>query len=249
MPFKAAVSDSTEIYIIGTVHYETENFNGDSLHNMFLNIKPDVILMESDASYMTEDFKVKPGYENIANETRAVTKYYADNEVLLRPYDIENRDKFLFNTNRRRTERNFFEDLANLYEDGKLDPKAALLTNSLVNNMSEAQVMTFSTPFEINKDGSREIIDRINYYDFDAVSEIIEDTPELKEYESYWKEVNDFWILRNEEMVKNIKKYVNEFPGKRIIVLCGFAHKPYLLNGLEEMSLKNEVVIKNYWDY
>lgn len=249
LSFKPAISDSTEVYIIGTVHYETENFNGDSLYNMFVKLKPDVILMESDASYMTEDFKIKPGYENIANETRAVTLYSFDNEVLLRPYDIENRDRFLFNTKRRRTERDFFENLVLLYEDGKLNNKVALLTNALVNNMDEAQAMTYSTPFDINKDESKETIERINYYDFEAVGEIIKATPDLKDYESYWMEVHEFWLLRNEEMVKNIKGYIKEFPGKRIVVLCGFAHKPYLVEGLKELSEKNEITIKNYWDH
>jgi hypothetical protein len=247
--FKPAISDSTEVFIIGTVHYETDNFTGDSLYNMFTKIKPDLILLESDASYFTEDFKVRPGYENIANETRAVTKYIINNEVLLRPYDLEDRDRFLFNTNRRRTEREFFENLADLYEEGRLESKVALLTNALVNNMDEAQAMTFSTPFEINHERNREIIERINYYDFEAVSEIIKDTPDLKDYESYWKEVHDFWILRNNAMVDNIKKYINEYPGKRIIVLCGFAHKPYLLNGLEDMADNKQIAIKDYWDH
>ena len=107
--FNESNADSTEVIILGTVHYETENFNTDSLYNIFLNIEPDLILMESDASYMTEDYMLKPGYEDIANETRAVSKYLLVSTPLLRPYDIENRDHFLFNTHRRRTERSFFE--------------------------------------------------------------------------------------------------------------------------------------------
>lgn len=72
---KPLFADTTEVIIIGTVHYETDNFTPDSLYNIFTKITPNVILLESDASYLTEDFKLRPGYEDIANETKAVTKY------------------------------------------------------------------------------------------------------------------------------------------------------------------------------
>lgn len=245
---KPLSADTTEVIIIGTVHYETENFNSDSLYNIFVTLNPQLILMESDASYMTEDFKLKPGYEDIANETKAVTTYLVGNNPAIRPYDIENRDHFLFSTNRRRTERNFFNDLSELYDWGKLSENAAQITNELIVNMDEAQSMTFSTPFDINRDENKETIDKINYYDFEAVSEIIKTTPELSSYESYWKEVSDFWMMRNDAMITNIKKYINEFSGSRIIILCGFAHKPYLLNGLEDLSSSGVIEIKNYWE-
>lgn len=248
LSFTDSRADSTEVIIIGTVHYETENFNTDSLYNIFIDLKPDVILMESDASYMTEDFLIRPGYEDIANETRAVTKYLQENKPLLRPYDIENRDHFLFNTHRRKTERSFFEELSSLYSEGNLTEDASRLTVELMLSMDEAQSMTFSTPFHINQEENKEIIEKINYYDFEAVGDIIRSTPELSSYESYWNEVNDFWIVRNEAMVENIKKHIEDFQGRRIIVLCGFAHKPYLEEGLEDLAYRGEIKIKNYWE-
>lgn len=108
--------------------------------------------------------------------------------------------------------------------------------------------MTLSTPFNINRDENREIIEKINYYDFEAVSKIIEMTPALSSYGNYWKEVNDFWLMRNDAMIENIKNYVKDFSGSRIVVLCGFAHKPYLLEGLSSLSENGDIVIKNYWE-
>jgi hypothetical protein len=248
LSFNNSRADSTEVIIIGTVHYETENFNTDSLYNIFVDLKPDLILMESDASYMTEDFLLRPGYEDIANETRAVTKYLLESKPLLRPYDIENRDHFLFNTNRRRTERNFFEELSSLYSDGDLSEDAFRLTDELMLSMDEAQSMTFSTPFHINQEENKEIIEKINYYDFEVVGDIIRSTPELSSYDTYWKEVNDFWMVRNNAMVENIKKHIKDFQGRRIIVLCGFAHKPYLEEGLKDLAYNGEIKIKNYWE-
>ena len=245
---KPLFADTTEVIIIGTVHYETDNFTPDSLYNIFTKITPNVILLESDASYLTEDFKLRPGYEDIANETKAVTKYLMNSNPLLRPYDLENRDQFLFSTNRRRTERAFFDDLSDLYDEGKLTPDAIQLTDDLITNMSDAQSMTLSTPFNINRDENREIIEKINYYDFEAVSKIIEMTPALSSYGNYWKEVNDFWLMRNDAMIENIKNYVKDFSGSRIVVLCGFAHKPYLLEGLSSLSKNGDIVIKNYWE-
>lgn len=241
-------ADTTEVIIIGTTHNETENFNPDSLYNIFTKIQPYVILMESDSTYMTSDFQLKENIKDIANETKAVTKYLETNNALLRPYDIANRDNYLNNLRRRRTERSFFEELTELYESGRMSSNVSELISGLMNSMNYAEYLSYNTPFEINRPENDTLIKEINYYDFQAFHQIIDETPELSEYEEYWQDHTNFWVMRNNAMIDNIIQYTKEFNGKRLIVLCGFSHKPYLKNGLKDLEDNGHITIKEYWE-
>jgi len=70
-----------------------------------------------------------------------------------------------------------------------------------------------------------------------GITNLIKETPELSDYADYWKKEYDFWIERNDAMVKNILNFSKEFKGKKILVMCGFAHKTILLS---ELILKSE---------
>ena len=246
--FTNAKADTTEVIIIGTTHNETENFNPDSLYNIFLKLQPHVILMESDSTYMTYDYRLKDHIKDIANETRAVTLYLESNNVHLRPYDITNRDNYLNSFRRRRMERSFFEKLTELYESGNMSSNASSIINGLINSMDYAEYLSYNTPFEINRPENDTLIKEINYYEFEAFHQLINETPELYEYGEYWQEHTNFWVMRNNAMVENIIRYAREFSGKRLIVLCGFSHKPYLQDGLKELVLNGEIIIKEYWE-
>ncbi|MCC9136782.1 hypothetical protein ACFSKU_10240 [Pontibacter silvestris] len=49
----------TEITVIGTIHQAASNFNPDTLYEILERIKPDIILIEIDSSFFTEDFRFK----------------------------------------------------------------------------------------------------------------------------------------------------------------------------------------------
>ena len=243
-----AKADTTEVIIIGTTHNETENFNPDSLYNIFTKLQPYAILMESDSTYMTSEYQLKENIKDIANETKAVTKYLETNSTLLRPYDIANRDNYLNNLRRRRTERRFFEELTELYESGRMTSNVSGLISGLMNSMDYAEYLTYNTPFEINRPENDTLIKEINYYDFQAFHQIINETPELSEYGEYWQDHTNFWVMRNDAMIENIIRYIKEFKGERLIVLCGFSHKPYLKNGLKNLESTGSISIKEYWE-
>src|SRR4029079_11700062 len=90
-----ATDKETDIIIIGTVHDGSDKYNSDTLLGILTEIKPDIILVECDSSYMTNDYQLKDDVKYAFMETRAITKFQKINDVMLRPYDINGRDSFL----------------------------------------------------------------------------------------------------------------------------------------------------------
>lgn len=245
----APQGDGTEIVVLGTVHEPTARYNPDTLVNILNRISPDVVLVECDTSYMTPDFNFKEHIKDIALETRALTMYKEMKSFEMRPYDINDRDKFLDSYERRDKESGFFNDIDRLYSNGNLSGIAISILDNIITMMSTAEKMVNSNPLYINNtEGSRNI-DSINYYSYNGISRLIDEAPELSHYKPYWDNEYSFWIERNNIMLDNIIKYKNAFPGKRIVVLCGFAHKNILKNGLTAKAPAENISVKEYWEY
>jgi len=239
----------TKIFVIGTIHYSTNNYNSDTLLNILNVVNPDVILVECDTSYMTEDFQFKEDIKNSFLETRAITKFLRYKNVELRPYDITGRDLFLNDQNRKTSEYNFFKDLDALYRSEKLNNESIGILNRILSMMNISQEMANSAASYINNNEGSMKIDTINYYSYIGLDKLIKSTPELSSYNIYWKNERKYWIERNEVMAQNILGYKNQFEGKRIVVLCGFAHKNILKNALTVKAKDGNFDVKEYWEY
>ncbi len=244
----APTDNKTEIFIIGTVHKGTFNFDGDTLLNILNKVNPDVILVECDTSYMTSDFKLKNEVKYIFPETQAITEYLKNKHAELRPYDINGRDTFLNNYNRKRYERNFFKDINTLSKEGKLNTEAIDILNKILGMMNIADEMANQRASYINNHEGSQKIDTINFYTYSGLSLLIDSVPELNEYKSYWEQEHDYWQLRNDTMLKNILGYEKLFKGKKIVVLCGFSHKNILKNGLTGESNGN-IIVREFWEH
>ncbi len=239
--------NEAELYIIGTVHESTEAFNSDTLLNILNEIKPDVILIESDSSYFTSGFKLSEDIRDAFLETKAVTEYLKINPAELRPYDISGRDKFLDDPKRISQESDFFSEIASLNEKRSFNIQAAEIYMKISAMINSANEMSFEKASYINSPEGSNKIDTINYYTYEGLSSLISKTPELKNYGKYWNAECGFWEKRNKVMTENILKYLKYFKGKRIVVLCGFAHKNILKNGIIE-SQNEKIVLKNFWN-
>ncbi|MBK8551227.1 MAG: hypothetical protein IPL53_09280 [Ignavibacteria bacterium] len=247
--FSIQTDKDTELFIIGTVHESTEAFNSDTLLNIFNKIKPDVILVECDTSYMTPEFKLKEDIEYMFPETIAITEYSKNNPVKLRPYDINGRDVFLDDPERQSYQYNFFNEIYTLNENKEFEPDAQTLYDKIQSMTVLAGEMSNARASYINSAEGSSGIDTINYYTYDGMKKLIEQTPVLSKYESYWKDEYEFTNKRNETMLKNILRFKEKFTGKRIIVLCGFAHKNYLKRNLNDVAAKEELLVKEYYEY
>ncbi len=238
----------TEIFIIGTVHESTSNFDSDTLLNIFNKIKPDLILVECDSSYLTRDFRLKDDIKYSFPETRAITDYLNGNIVDLRPYDITGRDSILNDRRRRRNQYNFFKDIRELSGTGMLGTEAINILNKILAMMSTADLMANSSSSYINSPEGSVNIDTINYYTYTGFANLIKASSALSQYESYRESENLYWEKRNNVMLENILTFKKSYEGRKIIVLCGFAHKNILKNGLALRSAEENISVKEYWE-
>jgi hypothetical protein len=82
-----------------------------------------------------------------------------------------------------------------------------------------------------------------------GIPEIMRLTPGLRGCEAFWNESRAYWVLRNNEMLRNIRRLAMEFAGKRLVVLCGYEHRYYLRSHLYDWDEQPGYVVKEYWEY
>ncbi|MEO8446508.1 MAG: hypothetical protein ABI528_03385 [bacterium] len=247
--YPAIADDETDVIVIGTVHYSTDNYSSDSLLRILNMVMPDVILVECDTSYMTSDFKLKEDIEFAFMETRAITKYSRSNNVLLRPYDIEGRDDFLDGYGRKKNESGFYSDINYLSQADKLSSEGSQMFSRILSMINISEEMANATPSHINSEEGRKKIDTINFYSYAGLRKLIDLSPGLSGYDSYWKTETEYWNRRNNVMIENIVKYKNEFEGKRIVVLCGLSHLNILKNGLNKKLAEEKIKLREYREF
>ncbi len=234
----------SEITVIGTVHKATPEFTSDTLLNILNKINPDLILVECDSSYMTSDFELKDDFKYAFVETCAITEYKKNKPVKLRPYDIAGRDFFFDDPVRNLSESDFFNEIRYLSGSGKenLNEESVVMLDKINSILVTADELSNSKASFINSQEGNAEADTINYYTYEGISRLISLTPELHQYKSYWDAECNYENLRNLTMVENILNYVKSFQGKKIVVLCGFAHKNFLKRGL----MSNDIGEKNF---
>ena len=82
-----------------------------------------------------------------------------------------------------------------------------------------------SDPLTINSFASDTVINEKQWLMNQGIPEIVRLNPTLKSCEAFWNLSRAYWIKRNDDMLRDIRHYSAEFAGKRLAVLCGFAHR------------------------
>lgn len=240
--------DSTRIIITGTVHIETDNFKSDTLLQLIKKVKPDIILVETDSSYFTPDFELKEDIMNEFPETRALTEYKKIQNVRLIPYDIKGRDMFLNNDERINIRNKILDRISYLSKNTFLSDTSSVWINyksliRLAYKLSDTN-LTYINSFDASFE-----IDSINTATYEGIGNLILTIPELNQYTDFWNKEKDFWNRRNENMLVNIKTIIKENSGDRILLICGFAHKNYLLKGLLKYAADKKIIVKVSGDF
>jgi len=117
--FYSCTSKKTELVLLGTVHQPVENFTPDSLYNILVKIKPDLILFEVDSSFFTKEFKFIKTWES--NENIATVKYMKNFDVDVRPYEFTGRNENRIKIGSRPTDSKALSILDSLYRNNLLD--------------------------------------------------------------------------------------------------------------------------------
>ncbi len=246
----------TQVYILGTSHYESDFISRDSLYILLQKLLPSVILYEGNTKIVkriqnkTYDryIRLKKSFKNRPDiERPVVLKYLSKHPTcILKPYD--------------------WEDLHEHKRKYDIDKNASLVINKLVNlksqnTLSSASSAIIDSFLNVNKallkQESQATLEQINSNQMSALikvrqSFIYDKLPSIPEAGSALQDLNDFipihmayWEKRNMIMVDNILSQINEHPGEVMVVLNGFYHTYFLQEELEKRSRDFQFSIKS----
>ena len=250
---------TTEIIVIGTLHKPEPNFNDEILFKILEDIKPDYILRELDSSSFTSDFRHKNDLnsnEGIASE-KYVQKYSGTH---LRPYEFEGRNEYRINIGSRPTDGFTTKLIDSLSKADLLSISEAGIYNKYKALLEPLIILASKSPENFNNAATDSICEERQYYQYKMLTKITNKRNEFKthfhtkpngekiSYRDGYKLAGDFWDLRNQTMAKNIMQISQQNHGKKIVVLCGFMHRYYILSELKKLTKGKNIVLKEFYE-
>ncbi|NHN25404.1 ChaN family lipoprotein [Flavobacterium jejuense] len=257
--FCSCTTKRTELVLLGTVHQPVQNFTPDSLYNILVKIKPDLILFEVDSSFFTKNFDFKKTWNS--NENIATVKYMNNFDVDVRPYEFTGRNEYRIKIGSRPTDSKALKLLDSLYKNNQMNSlnnrvyQNFLEVNDNLNSFAYLGAQAFNN---LETDKIAEIRQKYHYKEFLGIMSeypIFADTYYVKSdgdsisfFEGF-KRASEFWDLRNHTMSKNILHFVKEYHGKKIIVLNGYFHRYYLNSLIKPKEEELNFTIKEFYEY
>lgn len=234
---------TTELIVIGTIHFPTKQINKDTIYSVLENLKPEIILIESDMTNFNSDFTFKNIYDE--NEWNAIVKYRTNfKNTLFRPIEFEGRNNYrkengIQNPDVVLNEINVLDSLNILSEKHK---KIWYRFVELSNSLNELENNSLK---EINSISTENLVRERQFYQYQKLKEIIDENDEFAKlktgatakdsfsFRELYNRYCYFEELRNRTIIDNILKWKNKYPNKKIVVLIGFYHKYFLVNELK----------------
>lgn len=236
----------TEIIIIGTLHQEKPSFTSKNLVDILKKVRPDVILIELDSSFFTADFQLKKYYPN-SLEDQAIKELLTIYPVKLRPFEIEGRNEFYKKTNYFNQEDLLFEKINELNKTNQLSRQSKNLWKKMRYYLRQRDKWSNKKPEEINSFACDAVLNQKNWYLDQGTAQLIKITPQLEPFTEFSNMSGSFWIVRNDAMIQNIKRYAKEFPGQRLVVITGFEHRYYLRSHLTH-DIPSTFMVKEFYE-
>tara|TARA_R110000868_G_scaffold304437_14_gene565189 strand:- start:32753 stop:33565 length:813 start_codon:yes stop_codon:yes gene_type:complete len=255
----SCTSNKTELVLLGTVHQPIQNFTPDSLYNILVRIKPDLILFEVDSSFFTSDFEFNLTWES--NENIATVNYMANFDVDVRPYEFTGRNEYRREIGARPTDAKAIELLDSLYRNNLLDSSNRKIYQTFLKVTDSLNSFAYLGAKAFNNSKTDEIARLRQQYQYQEVLQIITEYPIFSttyflkndgdsiSYADGYKRASEFWDLRNQTMAKNILYFVNQYKGSRIVVLNGYFHRYYLKSLIEPKQDELGFILKEFHEY
>lgn len=240
----------TELCIVGTYHDERKYINSDSIYNILLKIKPDVILIELDSALFTKDFcfdlKKYPDLLS-TNENIGAEKYRSQFKVDLRPFDMTGRNEYYRKMDFFKNQNKMWNDVFQMSENNELSKKDKEDADLIAYALNLNNEMIFNSVKDLNSDMTMKFLSLREKIIYPKMVSIVENTEKLHHWIGFAREWENHWNKRNKIMADNIRIIASEtkFKNKRIVVLVGLEHKPSILNLLQS-SNKTDFTIKEY---
>ena len=250
-----AQPDTTEVFVVGTLHKTTDKVGYDDLYNLLETIKPNIILFEVDSTHFDDKMNRKskwrkmklPPFLDILRQSNleevSVQKYLFHNKfAIVRPYEWSLRDRFHKENHILTTPDKVFQKLDELNKADKLDVNQKHILENYYFLSTELEKFGDSTIYQINTLYQDSIARETQNAQYHKIKTIIDSNDSLKEFREFYKVNEAYWDIRNKAMAKNIQTFIKLFPKSRIVVLNGYYHRYYLrqelLDKQQELNFK-----------
>lgn len=248
----------TDVILIGTKHTAHAGYHSDSLLKVVVNLKPDILLIEQDSVsgiFKTGQFKPIPrwiqyysritGWSKNDIEGNMIHKFHrAFPHVIIKPFDVafNGREREKYRTASIILEKEFPKAMYKAYENKEMsDYRSAihLKRRQLINSLSHV----YESQLQIlNNDSTTESVRQLETLDHEHLSALVDSVPSLQPFAERLYQTQRNFLLRDSVMVDQIQRYINEYPGKRIVVISGVMHRYYQIDHLspkrEEMNFR-----------
>lgn len=247
-------STRTEVYVIGSMHFETNNFKRDDLYSYINKVAPSIILYESDEQTVNRMVKRTDFINQLMNlfqKGNKVESFVALRYVKHHPeskvvgYEWEDRDRFHFKHNYQKNMGKLIGTAHKLIREKALSNQESEIISDYhevrkkYNNLGNSKTL-----YDFNNRIADSIIKLRQDFVYDKIPQILK-TKELSDDLKEFLPVHmKYWDTRNMAMVKNIVHQIKNNPNKRIVVLTGFTHRYYLIDELKKLEEEYDFSVK-----
>jgi hypothetical protein len=235
-----------EVIVIGTLHKPSEKFTNVDLLRVLKHVDPDVILYELDSTFSDRRGQLRL-YGTV--EADAVNAFRRTSPVLVLPYDIEGRNQIYAAFHYFEIQKEYETSVIEVYRQGLLSTEAQSLYKEILGNRWVLIALTQGKMELFNSTNCDAAFQRKHERSAANLKRIIELTPDLARFREYAEFESEFWELRNRTMVRNILRYARQFPGKRVVVVCGAEHRYFLVRELKAAQSKGSISLREFWTY
>jgi hypothetical protein len=245
-----ANAQTSNVTIIGTVHYPSKQFDADTLLSILEKIKPDIILLELDSGLFNKTFdaQYRLMYASKENEPIAVSRYIALHPATKAgPFDFENRDTYRRSLGIKQAQTQIEKLLDSLYIHKQLNKRQTKIVKEYYGLTEDLNSYVNASAKSFNNVNTDNLARRRQHYQHREIKKVIDQRNEFIQrfvttssgvtisWREAYKNLSDFWDLRNKTMAQNIIRIANKYPGK-IVVLTGFFHRYYLLGETKQQA-------------
>ena len=236
-----------QLTILGSVHFPTSEINEDSIYLAIKKVQPQVILMERDSVSFDSDFNRKVEYEE--NEDQAVSMFLEDKpKTVLRPIEFEGRNEYRIKQGLYPQANEVYQKLSELSRLNKFDAEESRIWSRFANYWGMIDSLSAANLKAVNNEESDAILDSAKYYQYTKMMKIVSkhdefseqildskgDSISLAHYFEKWEQFEHY--DRNNAMVENIIRTIDNLPNKRFMLIVGYHHRYYIKKALENKA-------------
>lgn len=247
-------NNGTEVYVVGSMHFETDNIKRNDIYNYIDSISPSIILYESDTNTVNRMVKRTDFFNQLmssfSNGNRVENfvalrylKHHPESKVL--GYEWEERDRFHFKHNYRKNMGKLLGTAIKLNKEKVLsNEESEIMVEFFKASKKYSNLGNSKTVYDFNNPISDSIIRIRQEFAYHKIPQILKTKNLSDELREFLPVHMSYWDIRNLAMVNNIVNQIKNNPNKRIVVLTGFSHRYYLTDELKKLQEEYDFLVK-----